>query len=179
MSNICPNCNSPVAAVAYFCKNCCAELDRGRLPNTKKIGFDDLGILDTKHKLPTIAPSPPENTSPLSLVIMETREVIPLEASSKDIILGRNGEGTSPLPDINLASNGGLKSGISRQHAMIKVDNLSYYITDLSSTNGTRINGEKIIPHQDHLLYHGDLLSLGRLLIQVLVSAERSPKQIA
>jgi pSer/pThr/pTyr-binding forkhead associated (FHA) protein len=42
-------------------------------------------------------------------------------------------------------------------------------ITDLGSSNGTRVNGQKIVPHVDYPLNHGDMIALGKFAIQVLI----------
>lgn len=38
--------------------------------------------------------------------------------------------------------------GMSRQHCQIELENGEVFITDLGSTNGVLIDGEKIVPHQ-------------------------------
>lgn len=40
---------------------------------------------------------------------------------------------------------------------------------DLGSSNGTRINGQKIVPHVEYTINHGDLVVLGKLKVQVLL----------
>lgn len=37
--------------------------------------------------------------------------------------------------------------GMSRQHCQIELENGEVFITDLGSTNGVLIDGEKIVPH--------------------------------
>jgi pSer/pThr/pTyr-binding forkhead associated (FHA) protein len=48
---------------------------------------------------------------------------------------------------------------VSRYHAKIQFDNDDYIITDLESTNGTKVNGEDI---QLRILRFGDLITVGR-----------------
>jgi pSer/pThr/pTyr-binding forkhead associated (FHA) protein len=59
--------------------------------------------------------------------------------------------------------------GVSRLHASIKIINESVVIMDLGSSNGTRINGQKIVPHIEYPINHGDVIALGRLKIQALM----------
>ena len=67
-------------------------------------------------------------------------------------IIGRV-EGSLLIQDANL----------SRRHAKITFDGASgiYFITDLNSSNGTRLNGVPIVPGQAKQLTSGDSLSLG------------------
>ena len=49
---------------------------------------------------------------------------------------------------------------ISRRHAEIFETGAGYYLRDLSSTNGTFVNGTQLTDG-DHLLRDGDVISLG------------------
>ena len=51
---------------------------------------------------------------------------------------------------------------VSRFHVKIQVDNDQLVLTDLESTNGTRVNGEDI---QLRILKHGDLIMVGRSVL--------------
>jgi pSer/pThr/pTyr-binding forkhead associated (FHA) protein len=51
---------------------------------------------------------------------------------------------------------------ISRFHAKVQQDQNDLILTDLESTNGTRVNGQLI---QIHRLRHGDFVSLGRSVL--------------
>lgn len=49
----------------------------------------------------------------------------------------------------------------SRRHAIIRWDGRQAFITDLGSTNGTRLNGERLAPNRPYALNPGDHLELG------------------
>ena len=51
---------------------------------------------------------------------------------------------------------------VSRYHVKIQEDNEQLVLTDLESTNGTRVNGEDI---QLRILKHGDLIMIGRSVL--------------
>ena len=51
---------------------------------------------------------------------------------------------------------------VSRFHVKIQEDNQQLVLTDLESTNGTRVNGEDI---QLRILKHGDLIMVGRSVL--------------
>ena len=61
----------------------------------------------------------------------------------------------------------GALSGVSRRHARIEVNHLGVVITDLNSTNGTRLNDFDLPPDLPYALNHGDELYFGHLLARV------------
>ena len=60
-------------------------------------------------------------------------------------------------------------ASVSGHHAILKLDELDYVVTDLESTNGTRINGEKISKQK---LRRNDILRLGN--IELLYDSEHA-----
>ncbi len=73
-------------------------------------------------------------------------------------------------PDVDLTPFKGAKKGVSRNHAEIMLaENRQVLLLDLDSTNGTWINGEKIAPREPTPIHNGDLISLGKLVIQALI----------
>jgi len=83
--------------------------------------------------------------------------------------MGRVAEGQPILPDVDLSPYEAYSQGVSRLHAALKVINQRVVIMDLGSSNGTRVNGQKIVPNVDYPLNHGDMIALGKLKIQVLI----------
>lgn len=61
-------------------------------------------------------------------------------------------------------------ASVSGHHAVLKIDALDYVIKDLDSTNGTRINGERITEQK---LRRNDILRLGN--IELLYDSEHQP----
>lgn len=53
---------------------------------------------------------------------------------------------------------------ISRYHLKLQCDNDKIFVTDLESTNGTKVNGEDV---QVRIIRDGDMISLGRSLLLV------------
>jgi pSer/pThr/pTyr-binding forkhead associated (FHA) protein len=53
--------------------------------------------------------------------------------------------------------------GASRRHAQIRHKDDSYVLTDLGSTNGTRLNGQTI---QTRELSDGDRITIGSTLLE-------------
>ena len=61
-------------------------------------------------------------------------------------------------------------ASVSGHHAILKLDALDYVIKDLDSTNGTRVNGEKIAEQK---LRRNDVVRLGN--IELLYDSEHAP----
>lgn len=55
---------------------------------------------------------------------------------------------------------------ISGNHAEFLVENEEFFISDLGSTNGTMMNGAKLLPHQKYALQDGDVISIAPFRIQ-------------
>ncbi len=89
------------------------------------------------------------------------------------LIIGRSSLDT-PVPlDIDLLPFDAANCGVSRQHAVFHFENGSLSIEDLSSTNGTRINGFQIQSGRQYKLRNGDELEIGRM--RILIQVVRAP----
>jgi pSer/pThr/pTyr-binding forkhead associated (FHA) protein len=99
---------------------------------------------------------------------LDTGAIIPLEGGL-ELALGRISGNQPILPDIDLTPYQAFEGGVSRLHATIKIEKTEIILTDLGSANGTRVNGKKIVPHSTLTLENGDILTLGRFKVQVLI----------
>lgn len=85
------------------------------------------------------------------------------------ILIGRSDdEETASDLMLDFAPFEGEKKGISRVHAAISDQEGQVYITDLDSTNGTRINGLTLAAHQPYRLYEKDEVELGSARLNIL-----------
>ena len=71
---------------------------------------------------------------------------------------------------LDLIGLGGGEKGVSRRHAIIRADGESVYLVDLGSTNGTYLNGQKVQPYKQNVLYSGDHIHFGRLEARIQLS---------
>lgn len=90
----------------------------------------------------------------------ESGRVFPL--MNKANLVGRNDAKSGIFVDIDLAVLVTDYKIISRRHAEIEQDGANFYLTDLVSTNGTKLNGQRIPPKEKHLVEDGDLIEFGR-----------------
>jgi pSer/pThr/pTyr-binding forkhead associated (FHA) protein len=129
----------------------------------------------TSHDDPTVPVFPARPTdTPISLSMMDNGEILPVLDGQEEITIGRATEGQPIVPDIDLTPYRAYEAGVSRLHASIKFGGSGPVVTDLGSANGTRLNGKKIPPHKAQPLAHGDILTLGKFKVQVLLRAEET-----
>ena len=68
---------------------------------------------------------------------------------------------------VDLRRFGAAEEGVSRQHVVLSREEYILTVRDLATTNGTRLNGARILPQQRRLLRNGDELQLGTLVIRI------------
>jgi len=90
---------------------------------------------------------------------------------AKIVITGKNGEhtitlgkepltiGRSPANTLQI-----IDPASSRKHCMIKPSGGFMVIVDMGSSNGTRVNGEKIT--REEVLNDGDIIQIGKTLLR-------------
>jgi pSer/pThr/pTyr-binding forkhead associated (FHA) protein len=114
--------------------------------------------------------NPQQDLSALHLVMqigrgLQKRAVMKL---SQTVIVGRGGQDDT-TPSLDLSKYGGLDSGVSRVHARFVYRDHTLFVEDLGSTNGTRINGLKLVPREPMRLRNGDEIEFGQLPVTVRV----------
>ena len=82
-------------------------------------------------------------------------------ATSGEILLGRFDPHASANPDIDLSFDDRESLAISRRHARIIGHKGNHLIEDMGSTNGTLVNGKRLMIGQKVLLLPGDRVVLG------------------
>jgi pSer/pThr/pTyr-binding forkhead associated (FHA) protein len=172
---LCPNCQHHEITGALFCSECGAQLVFTERLSTQSFVRSQSDILTSSpapETTPAVAnpPVPPPVTvdALVSLHLVDNGQILPL-AGRAEFTLGRVAEGQPILPDVDLSPYEAYAQGVSRLHAALKVNNQRVVVMDLGSSNGTRVNGQKIMPNVDYPVNHGDMLALGKLKIQVLI----------
>jgi len=61
---------------------------------------------------------------------------------------------------------------VSREHAVVEPRADGVVVTDVGSTNGTRVNGESLVGSRP--LKHGDVIEIGKELLQIELGEHRS-----
>jgi pSer/pThr/pTyr-binding forkhead associated (FHA) protein/predicted amidophosphoribosyltransferase len=113
------------------------------------------------------AAPPPAEAAPASpgprLVLVEGGQVVVLPTDKTEIIIGREDPVSNIFPEVDLTPFGGENGGVSRQHARINRANGDWTITDLNSTNYTRVDGVRLDPTVPTPLKDGARVQFGRV----------------
>lgn len=95
-----------------------------------------------------------ETDAGLRLVSMQRREAPDIVIDREKVIIGKKRD------QVTVCLH---QEGISRIHARVEKKNEQYFITDLNSTNGTFINGERLLPNEQRKIVSGDKINLAML----------------
>ncbi|HEY0604284.1 MAG TPA: FHA domain-containing protein, partial [Herpetosiphonaceae bacterium] len=107
------------------------------------------------------APSQPQVSGPR--FVSRDGAVLSLPQTGGDIVIGRDDPISGIHPDVDLTPHGGEAGGVSRRHAVLRQNGGQWLLTDLDSTNYTRIDGNRITPDTPTPLHDGARVQFGRL----------------
>jgi hypothetical protein len=82
------------------------------------------------------------------------------------VVLGRECTDDS-IPLLDLNPYDALSYGVSRRHAILRLDENRVYLIDNGSKNGVTLNGELLNPGSAYLVCHGDTIHLGQMRFQI------------
>jgi pSer/pThr/pTyr-binding forkhead associated (FHA) protein len=68
---------------------------------------------------------------------------------------------------MDLSMWGAFHRGVSREHALLIRTTSQLLLSDLGSTNGTFVNGERLNPDEPQVLHSGDEVTFGSLTVRV------------
>jgi serine/threonine-protein kinase len=136
----CTNCGSPIHDKDAFCAHCGA-------------------------------PHPSRASAPLTAITLTTLDTANVVQSFKldkeNNLIGRADPHAQIFPEIDLTAHDP-QTKVSRRHARIYRQGAQYFIEDLSSANGTFINGTlHLQPKTPHALHNGDVVKLGETMLKV------------
>lgn len=117
---------------------------------------------------PVVVPEPVVNpvvnpVAPAARLQLESGTIVPLPTGRREIIIGRDDPISGVHPEIDLTPYGAESGGVSRRHVRLTVVDGQWMITDLQSTNHTRVNGVRIDPGVPTLLPDSAQVVLGRI----------------
>jgi hypothetical protein len=96
-----------------------------------------------------------------SIAHLVTADGKKIPVNGPSALLGRSDLKRGILVDIDLSALDTSKA-TSRRHASIRFQNGSYSISDQGSTNGTYLNGERLIPQEWKTINDGDMIEFGK-----------------
>lgn len=168
----CRLCSSQEYHGAYFCSECGSQLVLLTDKNVDTLVYPSQarGLeIDISNTIPKKLL---ENKTFL-LYYPEQEEVIPIPEQS-EFTIGRIVEGQVITPDVDLNPYEAYDKGVSRLHVTIRInpENNKIHVIDLGSANGSSVNGFEIPANSEVPLNHGDVLSLGKFNMRVILPKE-------
>ncbi len=155
----CGFCGGKILAADTFCAYCGSQQPRAEQAPIKS------------------APIAPKNLGRISakMVIIGTNELdAPTYSLDKESnLVGRRDPQSNIFPEVDLTKFDPTTK-ISRRNSRIWQEGDTFMIEDLGATNGTTLiskNGEssRLLPHQPHVLTHGDKIKVGDVVLHFIV----------
>ena len=163
---ICPNCKSQETDGAIFCSECGTQLIQPDSGQTQKFATDSDELRSAVFYADE---TPNQGATWITLHLLDTGDILPISERS-EFTLGRLSENQPIEPDIDLTPFKAFDNGVSRLHAVIRHNQGNIALVDLGSSNGTYVNGLRIMPNVEQPLRHGDIVALGKLKMQIVLS---------
>ena len=166
----CPQCKHQEFEGALFCSQCGAQIfeTSDTTATIKSSEIKKVQEISSTTAPPFPSPPPDVEESNVAIYLIDVDETIFVKGD-RELTIGRSTEGQMVVPDIDLSPFDAYEAGVSRLHANLAVKGTQVTAKDLGSANGTRLNGKKITAHAEHTLQHGDILTLGKMKVQILI----------
>ena len=121
---------------------------------------------------PPVAPPPAASTGtpPRALVVRLPHHEAEMTLRGALIRVGRADPEAGFAPELDLTAYGGQDRGVSRRHATIQWVEGNYVITDQNSSNGTWLNGVRLVTGYAYQLPPGANVRFGGLLVQLAIA---------
>ncbi|MBS0437985.1 MAG: cyclic nucleotide-binding domain-containing protein [Proteobacteria bacterium] len=119
---------------------------------------------------PPPPPPPPKPAAPVALALRVTaaNQVVALDATRTQFLIGRPDPATGTTPEIDLGPFD-VQRTLSRRHAMLLRDGAQYSIReDAATTNGTYLNGERLQTGIARPVKTGDKLRFGSIEVELI-----------
>ena len=165
----CKVCNNQEYKGVLFCGECGSQVafTSDKMVNTLVYPNQIRGM---EVDLSQTIPKKLLENSTFILYSTEREEVIEIPEQN-EFTIGRFVEGQVITPDVDLNNYDAYDMGISRVHATIRINTKknTIFVVDLGSANGSSVNGYEIPANSEVPLNHGDVLSLGKFNMKVIL----------
>ncbi len=182
---ICPSCGHRNRPGTLICDNCGTNLMSG--------GKSTVGTRDLVAATEAAAASEPlMNVAQLHAVesaggsVFSDDMVLRIEIEGgatpmlvypkQEIILGRRDPNTGTLPDVDMTAYSGYRMGVSRTHASIHLQDKQLNLSDRGSSNGTFLNGTRLVAHRPYPIKDGDEIRLGQMVLKIYFQSNKTRK---
>lgn len=172
----CPRCETQNEIEAVKCANCGLDFS-GRNVRFTTVHTEKTVALEQIEK----TAQPPDvdiaklNKNALYFYLDGYEEPIVVR-DAREIVLGRQAS-NSKVPTIDLQPYQAYILGVSRNHAKVTRTGDTFYVEDLGSANGTRLNGSPLASYQQYAFQSGDQFEIGSLLCWVFYRVDSEASQ--
>jgi len=165
----CKVCNNQEYQGSIFCGECGSQISFSENERVNTLVYPNQNRALEVDFTQTIPKKLLEESNFL-LYSNEREEVIEIPEQN-EFTIGRFVEGQVITPDIDLNNYDAYDMGISRLHATIRIvpEKNKIFVVDLGSANGSSVNGYEIPANSEVPLNHGDVLSLGKFNMKVIL----------
>jgi len=165
----CKVCNNQEYHGVFFCGECGSQLAFASTEMVNTLVYPNQNRALEVDFTQTI-PKKLLEDSTFILYSNEREEVIDIP-DQNEFTIGRFVEGQVITPDVDLNEYEAYDMGISRLHATIRIspEKGKIFVVDLGSANGSSVNGYEIPANSEVPLNHGDVLSLGKFNMKVIL----------
>ncbi|QPC82670.1 FHA domain-containing protein [Phototrophicus methaneseepsis] len=156
----CPNCGTENPENAVACVRCGMPLVEATTRS--------LGDTDFEEGIPKWGSARFNGTMILVLEVLETQQMFEFNADEiTELAIGRQDPDSGQSPAVDLAASDAINKGVSRHHATIVRRDGALHIVDNNSSNGTYLNGQRLVAKQPRILRDGDDIRLGHLVVRI------------
>jgi len=165
----CKNCKYSNREGYFFCEDCGFPLEIGARNHayTRMLEKNTSNLVTTKQRWGTARLIPGVE---ILLHVVDGHAPLRLNFDAMCLVGRDDSSNTSP-PTIDLMPFGAIEKGVSRIHATIERSEDTLTITDLGSSNGTYLNGQRLIANQPRVLRDGDEIKFGKLVTHIYFGA--------
>lgn len=180
--NTCPECGAAHYPGALFCDTCGAAVTAAAQAHVAAARAAQPSALRPAPARPAaaariagVSPALPADQSHRDGDDPTLRVLIPhhnaeLLVRGALIQVGRADPDGSAAPELDLTPYGGQERGVSRRHATIQWVEGGYVIIDQHSTNGTWLDGLRLVAGYAYQIPPGATVRLGGLLVQLSIA---------
>lgn len=162
---ICPFCGFRNRPGALFCDDCGQALHED--PSTMTMPTRQIELVTSEiNAKSSWGTARFDEQSMVMLHIRDVREPVQLPPSPR-MTIGRSDAATETYPDLDLTPYGAMEKGVSRIHAALLRNEDSLTLVDLGSSNGTHLNGQRLIAEQPRVVRDGDEIRFGKLVAHI------------
>jgi pSer/pThr/pTyr-binding forkhead associated (FHA) protein len=153
------------------------QSDTGLRSISPNASLADIGILH--GAVLTLAEQTEADAPPQTGAHLRSETGATFHLGSKITLIGRNDPKSGTFVEIDLSPLATDPKAISRRHAQIKQDGDRFYLTDIGSTNGTKLNGVRIATNEWKPVWDGDIIEFGRNAVQLTFQEGRDGKTLS